>query len=85
MRSFVATLGSILVSTVVLSACASSTPAPTAEKAAEVAKPAPRCYSGDDGKFHPLGQGATISGVDVVCAATADGKSAQWMSAKAHK
>lgn len=78
-------LVSILLAAVIVSACASSAPAPTQAKSAEAAKPAPQCYSGDDGKFHPVAQKATISGVEVVCAATADGKSAQWMSAKTHK
>ncbi|WP_153132577.1 hypothetical protein [Dechloromonas hortensis] len=64
-----------------LTACASQAPAPQA--AATPAKPAPQCYSGDHGKFFDVGAKAAISGVDVVCEKTSDGKAAQWMGAKA--
>ena len=74
-------------SAVILAACASS--APTHEKtAAPAAAPAPatkapQCYSGDHGKFMDIGTKTSISGVDVVCQATADGKGAQWTGVKA--
>jgi hypothetical protein len=73
-----------LLSALLISACASEGTAPVQQATAEAQKPVPRCYSGDDGKFYPVGQKATISGVDVTCSATADGKSGQWMGAK-HK
>lgn len=73
-----------------LTACASSSPAP--EKAASAApavaaapapaKPAPQCYSGDHGKFFDVGSSVAISGVDVVCQKSSDGKAAQWMGVK---
>ncbi|UCV15825.1 hypothetical protein [Quatrionicoccus australiensis] len=81
------------LSALTLAACASSAPAP--EKAAASmpapavaaapapAKKAPQCYSGDHGKFFDLGARTSISGVDVVCQATSDGKGGQWMGAKA--
>ena len=53
--------------------------APQAEQAA------PKCYNGDDSKFYSVGEKATISGVAVVCEATADKKNAQWMSDKDSK
>ena len=73
-------------SAVILAACASS--APTHEKtaapaAAPAAAKAPQCYSGDHGKFMDIGTKTSISGVDVVCQATADGKGAQWTGVKA--
>ncbi|MFA7291964.1 MAG: hypothetical protein WC023_06910 [Rhodocyclaceae bacterium] len=75
MRLLVTTIISVLL----LSACANESAAPSQNKSAEPQKPAPRCYSGDDGKFYPVGQKATISGVAVTCSATSDGKSGQWM------
>ncbi len=63
-----------------LSACASQATAP-----AEAPKPAvkvPQCYSSDHGKFFDAGSKATISGVEVVCEKTSDGKNAQWMGKK---
>ncbi len=80
MRLIVTTLVSVLL----LSACASESAAPSQAKSAEADKPTPRCYSGDDGKFYSVGQNAKISGVDVTCAATSDGKSGQWLGVK-HK
>ena len=80
MRLVITTLASALL----LSACASEGTAPAQGTPAAAQKPAPRCYSGDDGKFYPVGEKAVISGVDVTCSATADGKSGQWMGAK-HK
>jgi len=67
-----------------LSACASQSTAPAAAPA-EAPKPiakAPQCYSSDHGKFFDAGSKATISGVDVVCEKTSDGKNAQWMGKK---
>lgn len=73
-----------VASAVLLSACASESVAPSQSKPAAAEKPAPRCYNGDDGKFYPVGQKAVVSGVEVVCTATSDGKSGQWMGVK-HK
>jgi hypothetical protein len=73
-----------IVSAVFLVACASEGSAPAQSKSATAEKPAPRCYNGDDGKFYPVGQKAVVSGVEVNCTATSDGKSGQWMGAK-HK
>ena len=56
--------------------------APAAVAAASAAK-APQCWNGDTGAFMDLGTHATISGVEVVCLKTSDGKNAQWMGAKA--
>lgn len=71
-----------IVSALLLSACANEVVAPAQTTRTEPQKPAPRCYSGDDGKFHPVGQKAVISGIEVVCSVTADGKSGQWMGTK---
>lgn len=74
-----------------LAACAGQTPAPVKAAAAEPAaapapaKSAPQCYSGDHGKFLDVGSKVSISGVDVVCQPTSDGKGAQWMGAKAKR
>lgn len=70
-----------------ITACASTTPAPEKSAAAPVpvpapAKPLPQCYSGDHGKFFNAGDKANVSGVEVVCEKTSDGKSAQWMGVK---
>ncbi|MDD2663474.1 MAG: hypothetical protein PHD19_06905 [Dechloromonas sp.] len=72
-----------------LSACATQEAAPAkpaaaapAQAAAPAAK-APQCWNGDTGAFMDLGAHATISGVEVVCQKTSDGKNAQWMGAKA--
>ncbi len=65
-----------------LSACASQTPAPEKSAAAPAAKPGPRCYSGDHGRFFNVDEKTTIAGVAVACKATGDGKSGQWMSGK---
>lgn len=80
------------LSALTLAACASSAPAPEktaapapapAVAAAPAPVKAPQCYSGDHGKFFDLGARTSISGVDVVCQATSDGKGGQWMGAKA--
>lgn len=79
------------VSALTLAACASQAPAPApapapAKPAAAAPAPAPakapQCYSSDHGKFFDVGSRAAISGVDVVCQPTSDGKGAQWMGAK---
>lgn len=77
------------VSALTLAACASQAPAPApapapAKPAAAAPAPAkaPQCYSSDHGKFFDVGSKAAISGVDVVCQPTSDGKGAQWMGAK---
>ncbi len=87
MRSLILAAASALT----LAACASS--APTNEKTAATPAPAPaaapakvaapQCYSGDHSKFFDVGTKTTISGVDVVCQASSDGKGAQWMGVKA--
>jgi len=59
---------------------AAAAPAPAAVAAAPAAK-APQCWNGDTGAFMDLGAHATISGVEVVCQKTSDGKNAQWMGA----
>lgn len=56
-----------------------ATPA-AAAPAAE--KKAPQCWNGDAGRFENVGVKATIAGVAVECKLSADGKSAQWVSAK---
>ncbi|WP_374277749.1 hypothetical protein [Azonexus sp.] len=61
---------------------AAAAPAQAAVAAAPAAK-APQCWNGDTGAFMDLGAHATISGVEVVCQKTSDGKNAQWMGAKA--
>ena len=73
----------LLAATAVLTACSSQTTAPAAQTAtpAAIAK-APQCYNGDTGKFVDVGTVASISGVNVSCEKTADGKAAQWMSKK---
>ncbi|MBN9423986.1 MAG: hypothetical protein BGO63_18355 [Candidatus Accumulibacter sp. 66-26] len=60
---------------------ADATPATTQDQATQV----PQCYNGDDSKFYKVGEKATISGVALICEATADKKNAQWMSAKDSK
>lgn len=67
-----------------LSACATQEPAKKAEAAppAAAAAKAPQCWSGDHNKFFDAGAKTTISGVDVTCEKTSDGKNAQWMGKK---
>lgn len=76
----------VAVSALTLAACASQAPAPAPVQPAVAATPtpakAPQCYSGDHGKFFDIGARTAISGVDVVCQPSSDGKSAQWMGAK---
>lgn len=76
----------VAVSALTLAACASQAPAPAPAQPAAHAAPAPvkapQCYSGDHGKFFDVGARTAISGVDVVCQPSSDGKSAQWMGAK---
>ena len=57
---------------------ADATPSTSQDQATQV----PQCYNGDDLKFYKVGEKATISGVQLVCEATADKKNAQWMSDK---
>lgn len=61
-----------------LSACATQAPAPAQPVAAKV----PQCWNGDAGQFMNAGTKASISGVEVTCEKTSDGKSAQWMGKK---
>lgn len=69
-----------------LAACATqeTTPAKIAQPAAAQtpAAKAPQCWSGDHGKFFNVGDKTAISGVDVVCEKTSDGKNGQWMGKK---
>lgn len=70
-----------------LAACATqeTTPAKIAQPAAAAQTPAakaPQCWSGDHGKFFNVGDKTAISGVDVVCEKTSDGKNGQWMGKK---
>lgn len=71
-----------LAAVVLLSACASQTPAPAKAEAAPAAKKAPQCWNGDAGAFQDVGTKTTVSGVAVECKLTSDGKAAQWMGAK---
>jgi hypothetical protein len=57
---------------------ADATPSTTQDQATQ----APQCYNGDDGKFYKVGEKASISGVALICEATADKKNAQWMGVK---
>lgn len=72
--------------TTLLAACASAPQTPAAPAApaakADVPAAAPQCYNGDDGKFYPAGNTAQIAGVNVICKASGDGKSATWHGAK---
>lgn len=79
MRTIVA-----LAVTLALSACATQNPPPAAAPvAAPVAeKKAPQCWSGDHSKFFDVGYKTSISGVNVECKPTSDGKAAQWMGSK---
>lgn len=75
----------ILASVAALFFSACATEATTPAKPAEAAKPAvktPQCYSTEHGKFFDAGMMTKISGIDVVCEKTSDGKSAQWMGKK---
>ncbi len=70
-----------------MTACATTNaPAPALQAAAApatpAAKPGPQCWSGDEGKFFNAGEKAVISGINVECKPTSDGKAAQWMSSK---
>jgi len=82
MRTFLATSAIALG----LTACAGQTPAPAQPAApapaAAAAPKAPQCWNGDAGAFMDVGTKTAISGVNVVCEKTSDGKSAQWMGAK---
>jgi len=66
----------------VLSACASQEPVKKAETPAAPVARAPQCWSGDHGKFFDVGAKTSISGVEVSCEKTSDGKNAQWMGRK---
>lgn len=82
MRTFLATSAIALG----LTACASQSPAPAQPAAkpapAAATQKAPQCWNGDAGAFMDVGVVAKISGVDVVCEKTSDGKNAQWMGKK---
>ncbi|WP_371322423.1 hypothetical protein VX159_08300 [Dechloromonas sp. ZY10] len=72
-----------------LAACSSQPPATqtsnapaTTASAAPAATKAPQCWNGDRGLFMEVGSTAVISGVEVSCEKTSDGKNAQWMGKK---
>lgn len=81
MRSMLAV--SLIATATFLSACASQekAPAPAAATPAPAMK-APQCWNGDAGKFQEVGTKTAISGVNVECKTTTDGKAAQWMGNK---
>ena len=72
-----------------LTACSSTqpqptpAPTPTAPASAEH-KAAPQCWSGDHSKFFDAGTKTAISGVNVECKATSDGKAASWVGGGKH-
>lgn len=67
--------------------CASTAPsnAPAAADMKPEGTKIAQCYSGDAGRFFKVGEKTSISGLEVTCTATSDGKSGQWMTAKHHK
>ena len=69
---------------VTLAACASPAPTPAAPAASAEKKAAPQCWSGDHSKFFDAGTKTAISGVNVECKATSDGKAAQWVGGGKH-
>ncbi len=71
----------LIIPTAALSlvACATQEPVKTAD--AKAAK-APQCWSGDHNRFFDAGSKTSISGVEVTCEQTSDGKNAQWMGKK---
>jgi uncharacterized lipoprotein YajG len=74
----------LLVATCMLTACSSqaTTQAASTTTAPIPVAQMPKCYNGDAGKFVDVGSSASISGVNVTCEKTADGKGAQWMGKK---
>lgn len=68
-----------LVLTLALAACAAQPTPPTSSAAPAKA---PQCWNGDSGQFMAVGSQARISGVEVSCEHTSDGKNAQWMGKK---
>ena len=76
----------VVAAALALSACATQEPAKKADTGASPAPApaakAPQCWSGDHNKFFDAGAKTTISGVDVTCEKTSDGKNAQWMGKK---
>lgn len=75
----------VSVAALFLTACASQTTPPAqpaaAAPAVATAPKAPQCWNGDSSKFEAVGVKTKISGVEVVCKPTSDGKNAQWMGA----
>ena len=70
-----------------LAACSSQPPAAQSNSTPPAAAPvaaakAPQCWNGDQGLFMEVGAKAKISGVEVSCEKTSDGKNAQWMGKK---
>jgi len=76
-------LFAVSVAALFLSACASQATPPAKPAAATpaVAAATPQCWNGDSSKFEAVGVKTKISGVEVVCKPTSDGKNAQWMGA----
>lgn len=76
----------IAATALALAACATQEPAKPAPATPAATTPAaakaPQCYSSDHGKFFNLGEKTKISGVEVSCEATSDGKNGQWMGKK---
>lgn len=75
-----------LVAVATVSACATQNPpaaAPAPAAAAPAVKPGPQCWSGDHNKFFDVGTKTALSGVNVECKPTSDGKAAQWMGVNA--
>ncbi len=63
-----------------VTACATHEAAKKADTAP--AAKTPQCWSADHNKFFDVGAKATISGVEVSCEKTSDGKSGQWLGKK---
>jgi len=77
------TLLIVCSSLALLAACASSPePIAKAAPASGASAKGPQCYSGDVGKFFDVGEKTSVSGVQVSCDATSDGKSASWVGVK---
>jgi len=72
----------VLASVLLLAACASQSAPPEKVAVASAAGHAPKCYSGDHGRFFNVEEATTISGVAVTCKPTSDGKAASWMGSK---
>jgi len=81
MRTLLIVCSSLALLTACAAAPESKSEATPAVKTEAPAK-GPQCYSGDAGKFFDVGAKASVSGVEVSCAATSDGKGASWVGVK---